>query len=91
MKRIAFILVLLVLASLLSGSIGLAADGITLPWSVIAGGGGHAEADGVSLDATIGQPLAGMAYNDNYEICSGFWCQVLSLVRLYLPLIGKGV
>jgi hypothetical protein len=60
----------------------------TLERWVIGGGGGHAQsADGhYTLNATVGQPVAGIASAD---VCSGFWCGLGGQYSVYLPLVLK--
>ena len=58
-----------------------------IDWSVIGGGGGHAETAPYTLDGTIGQAMVGMVSNGPYELCSGFWCLALTEYKIYLPLI----
>ncbi len=52
---------------------------------VIGGGGGHLQQGAFALDATIGQPVAGMVSNSPYNLCAGFWCG--RLTYLYIPLV----
>jgi hypothetical protein len=62
-----------------------------LDWYVIGGGGGHAEAPRHSLGGTIGQPLVGTATGPGLNLCSGFWCRVLLMQRIYLPLVVRNI
>jgi len=59
-----------------------------IPWSVIGGGGGHAEGGAIiSLDSTIGQPIVGQVSNLPYDLCAGYWCGAAAQYRVYLPLV----
>jgi len=58
----------------------------TLDRTVIGGGGGHAEAGILTLDATIGQALVGIESAAPFDLCSGFWCGE-GTMSVYLPLI----
>ncbi|MBC7226209.1 MAG: hypothetical protein H5T61_03130 [Thermoflexales bacterium] len=69
---------------LLTGSV-MAQGASSIPWSVIGGGGGHAEAAPYALDGTVGQPIVGQV--SNYSLCSGYWCGAAAQVRVYLPLV----
>ena len=92
--RIVFVLVVL-LGTLVVGSVALAATTQSLDWRVIGGGGGHAEsADGTyALDGTIGQPVVGESSEGGNELCAGFWCgggEGAQTGRiLYLPVVQK--
>jgi len=52
MKQIAIIATLVALL-LLAGT-AFAQGAPAIPWTIFSGGGGHAEANGISLDSTIG-------------------------------------
>ncbi len=91
-KRLVFLLIALLCALLiLNVPLDNASAAVlqTVDWSVIAGGGGHAESGIYTLDGTIGQPVVGVASNTSNEIGSGFWSGISTLARLYLPLIMR--
>ncbi len=50
-----------------------AATGYTLERAVVGAGGAHATATGFALDATGGQPAAGLLTGPNLELQGGFW------------------
>ena len=80
--------------TLLLASAALAAATQSVDWSVISGGGGHAESgDGIyTLDATLGQPVVGMASDAaGIELCAGFWCggAAETARHIYLPVIQR--
>lgn len=84
MKRAVFLALLTLFV--LTGS--ALAQGVTsIPWSVLGGGGGHAEGGMYSLDGTVGQAIAGQASALPYDLCAGFWCGAAVQYRLYLPLV----
>jgi len=68
------VLTLALVLLLASGAVALAVDGADVDWHVLGGGGGSAESGTVSLGATIGQPLAGLATGGDRTLCAGFWC-----------------
>jgi hypothetical protein len=90
MKRKIILRLLFALAcGLLLTSVALAApEAANIDWYVIGGGGGHAEtaSGAITLDGTIGQPVAGIA---SANLCSGFWCSFnwLTTLKIFLPLI----
>jgi hypothetical protein len=53
---------------------------------VIGGGGGHSQAGVYTLDATIGQAVAGRVVSPPYDLCAGFWCG-MGRYKVYLPLV----
>jgi hypothetical protein len=55
---------------------------------VIAGGGGHSEASGFTLDGTVGQAVVGVTSQGAYDLCSGFWCG-MGRYTVYLPLVVR--
>ena len=83
---------LVALALLLAGIIAtgavLAQGALSMAWSVIGGGGGHAEGGAYTLDATIGQPVAAASGGGPYTLCAGFWCTEMPQ-RTMLPVMLK--
>jgi hypothetical protein len=61
-----------------------------IDWNVI-GGGGHLGQGNLSLDYTIGQPVAGQLDNGDVALCVGFWCGVSVASYIYLPLVLRNV
>jgi hypothetical protein len=78
---------IVVVLLLLSGTV-VAAGGIDINRSVIGGGGGHSVSGRYTIDATIGQAVAGTFDAASYELCAGFWCG-LGEYRVYLPVIRR--
>ena len=90
MKRTVILLALV--AFLLLTGVALANGTPIIDWWVIGGGGGHAEAGIYTLDATIGQAVAGVATDGGSELCTGFWCGTAVAAveyNIYLPLIVR--
>ncbi len=88
MKR-RIILLILISALLLVGSVRAAPNALDISWQVIGAGGGHVEAGAFALDATIGQPVVGIVEGGSFNLCSGFWCRLMAISRNYLPVIRK--
>ena len=59
-------------------------------WDVMGGGGDHLEQGILSLDYTIGQPVASQLDSGNVILCVGFWCGASTESYIYLPLVLKG-
>ena len=76
------------LAFFLLASVALAQGTPAIPWSVLGGGGGHAEAAPYALDGTLGQPIVGLATASSLDLCAGYWCGAPPY-RIYLPLLLK--
>lgn len=85
------VFIILTLIFCLFSSTSLAADEATptLDWSVIAGGGGTAQAASYTLNSTIGQAVVGQSSVATFNLCVGFWCSEV-IYRLFLPLILRG-
>ena len=93
MRRALFAIVLL---SLLSAGLVLAAEGAAPNWEiprfVVAGGGGASQVNIYALTGTVGQAVVGSGSKGLFSICSGFWggpCGPPS--RIYLPLVVRNV
>lgn len=86
--RRVLVVLLLVLALLLgTGAAVLEADGYSIAWYTAAGGGGHSAAGAFTLDATIGQAVAGQAAAAPSGVCAGFWCWRIG--NLHIALVRK--
>ena len=72
-KRMAFIVVAVLLAALLIPWAVRAAGGFMVSSWVVAGGGGAALGGDYHLTGTIGQPEAGVMRGGEYTLSSGFW------------------
>ena len=86
MKRLTAVTAL-VLALFLLTSLALANGSAGIDWHVIGAGGDRFEAGDYTLDCTLGQPVAGTARNDPYELCTGYWCGAAVEHSIYLPLV----
>lgn len=49
----------------------------------------HLEQGNLSLDTTIGQPVANQLGNGDVVLCVGYWCGVSTESTIYLPLVLK--
>ena len=75
----------LVIASLGNGL--ALANGTVLPRQVLSGGASDATAaGGVSVRATLGQPMVGPSGQGLNQLCAGFWCGTVIEYKIYLPL-----
>lgn len=71
---------LLVAGRVLAGPLAPAID-----WWVVAAGGGPASNGNVSVDATLGQPVAGESTNGGVALGAGYWYGAQATYSLYLP------
>jgi hypothetical protein len=89
-KRIVTATIVVLVTLVIAGGV-LAAPEVPLAfgldWTVAGGGGGHSEAGAFSLDATVGQAVAGTTQGGVYELCSGFWCRATQDFTIFLPVI----
>ena len=90
MKRKILLLSLVAALLLITvSSVGASTEALTVPWSVIGGGGGTITGGTFTISSTIGQPVTGWTLSATYDVCSGFWCRMNSWVRLMLPLVMR--
>ena len=68
----------------------LAASAVTpaVDWQVLASGGGVFTGGTITLDATLGQPVAGVSTSGSAWLGSGYW-YAYQPVHLYLPLLRR--
>jgi len=85
-KKALLLIVLLCLAVTVAA---LAADGYDLWWSVVGGGGGRVQSGGLTLEGTLGQPVAGEVGSGALTLCSGYWCAGPSPRNVYVPLVER--
>jgi hypothetical protein len=85
--RISILLILLTVLLLTSTALSAsnAPSALEVQRYVIAGGGGHSEAGGLTLDGTVGQAVVGTTGQGTFDLCSGFWCG-MGTYKLYIPL-----
>jgi hypothetical protein len=62
-----------------------------LNWNVSANGGGTVTSPHFQVSSTVGQPATGISGSSNFEVCSGFWCKVLAIFDIHLPIVNKNV
>lgn len=58
-------------------------------WDVNARGGGTIQSAHFIVSSTIGQPAVGTASSAHYEVCTGYWCWIKQLAKIFLPLVMK--
>ena len=88
---LAALLCCLALAGLASAQ-GLA--GYDLPWYVTSNGGGETSSPHYTLNATVGQGVAGASSSASYRLGGGFWYAYgipeQAEYEIYLPLVLRG-
>ena len=88
-------MLILALALILTvAGVALATDAVVLPREVLSGGASDSGATGVSLRATLGQPVVGVVANNGGDVTlgQGFWLGGFlpeGQHQIYLPLVLK--
>jgi len=87
--RIAFVC-LVVVAALSLGGVALASSSATatIDWHVFSAAGAPAASARVSLNGSLGQPIAGPASAAGVSLQSGYWQRAVGS-QVYLPLVLK--
>ena len=87
--RIAFIC-LVVVAALSLGGVALASSLATaaIDWHVLSAAGAPAAGAQISLNGSLGQPIAGPASSASVSLQAGYW-QRAADSQFYLPLVSK--
>ena len=95
--RTPWLLLMVLLIALVLPALALAANGYTLSWWTV-DGGGHTRLEGAGstyiLGGTIGQPDAGQLTGGTYTLGGGFWvggAAAGNKVRIYLPMVLRQV
>jgi hypothetical protein len=84
------LLLLLGLALIALGPARAVGNSAQIEWAVIDSGGGSATGGNVTIDASVGQPVAGQASAGETEVCAGFWCAVQeAFSALFLPVMVR--
>lgn len=91
MKRIILPLVLLICLLIFGSAMAGSSDNYRIDWltPLTGSGGGTASSANYAVSFTVGQSAIGSSSNGDHEVCIGFWCEALSLFKIYLPLILK--
>ena len=76
------------LLAAVSAALAQGAAGLTLDWWTADGGGGQSSGGRYSLQATIGQPEAGVMSGGGYTLLSGYW-DVPGDHQIFLPAVWR--
>jgi hypothetical protein len=91
-RRLKILLILCLAVCLLLGAAQavLAAGSPGIGWWVLSAGGGPAGAGGITLNATLGQPVVGASSAGTIVLQSGYWATPpQGGMKVYLPLLRK--
>ena len=91
MKTKILILVLVLFLATAGGA--MANGGVELPREVLGGGASDsAGGGGITLRATLGQPVVGVVASSSGDVTlgQGFWCSATPGYDIYLPLVLRG-
>jgi len=87
------ILILALVLFLAAAGGAMANGGVELPRWVLSGGASDsAGGGGITLRATLGQPVVGVVASGSGDITlgQGFWCGATPGYNIYLPLVMRG-
>jgi hypothetical protein len=89
MKTRILILSLALILSLVVAGLALANGGLARPRWVLSGGAADSAGGGVTLRATLGQPIVGVVTSGGGDVTlgQGFWHGATSGYNIYLPLV----
>ena len=92
MKTKVLILALVLALFLVVAGVALANGGLALPRWVMGGGASDSAAGGVTLRATLGQPVVGVVTSGGGDVTlgQGFWHGATPGYNIYLPLVMRG-
>jgi len=85
----ALMLLLLTMGLLGLAGVVLAAEGVSIDWRVIAGGGDRAVGGEVVLNGTIGQPIIGVSYGSGLSLRAGYWGGLPAMYKVFLPMTAR--
>jgi len=89
MKRLIFVIPIVLLLIVASTVLAQSGSGYDLTWSTIDNGGGESVGSGYTLNGTIGQPDAGALSGGGYSLSGGFWSGGSNQYQVYLPVVLK--
>jgi hypothetical protein len=82
------LLLTLALIMLLAGLVFAAEGDPGVSWWVFSGGGGSVGGGNVTLDSTLGQPVAGASYGGSLSLGAGYWYEEQP-VQVFLPQVQR--
>lgn len=93
MKRITLSLILIICLLIASNALAGSSENYRVDWftPMTSNGGGTVSSANYTASYTVGQSAIGTSSSGNHEVCVGFWCEALSMIKIYLPLILKGL
>jgi hypothetical protein len=87
MKTRGLIIVLMLALILAAVGVAWASSGVEFKRSVLSGGASESASGGVSLRATLGQPIVGVVFGGDVTLGQGFWFGGTRSYGIYLPLV----
>lgn len=82
------VIILVLIALLLTVGVVVAFSG-SISRHVISSGGGLTQSGNFSINATVGQSVAGVKVSGPYEVHSGFWFGLTPNHKIYFPTIMR--
>jgi hypothetical protein len=87
-RRILLVGLLVFSLAVLMAGIAFANGTVSIDWWVLSGGGGGASGGNVTLDSTLGQPIAGPSSAGNAWLGAGYWYGEQP-VQIFLPMLRR--
>ena len=91
MKRVALPLILLICLLIVGSALAGSSENYRIDWftPMTSNGGGTVSSANYTVSFSVGQSVIGSSSSEDHEVCTGFWCEVASALKLYLPLLHK--
>jgi hypothetical protein len=91
MKRITFLVILVVLLLLASSTLAMSSENYRLDWftPMTGNGGDKIDSANYAVNFTVGQSVIGASSSTSYEGCLGYWCGTAVEHSVYLPLVMR--
>jgi hypothetical protein len=92
MKRITFLVTVVILLLLASSVLAMSSENYRLDWftPMTGNGGGDLASANYAANFTVGQSVIGASSSANYEGCLGYWCGTAIEYQIYLPVALRG-
>jgi hypothetical protein len=89
MKRITFLVTLVVLLLLAGSALAMSSENYRLDWftPMTGNGGDRIGSANYAANFTVGQSVIGAPASTSYEGCLGYWCGTAVDYSVYLPLV----
>ncbi|MCP4538239.1 MAG: hypothetical protein GY832_13955 [Chloroflexi bacterium] len=89
MRRITFLITLVILLLLAGNALAMRSDNYWLDWftPMTGNSGDEMSSANYAVNFTVGQTVIDDMSGDNYAACLGYWCGLSAEYKIYLPLV----